>query len=174
MNGHGAHFSFKGQHPHGLHNSGGNQHQHMAERFHQRFFKAVPLPEGTSFRSRTEEMGGFNVAGPKSRELLQRLTNADLSSETFPFMSKATSRQRVHKQKLAAQWPRNSGPSLGCNPATLASVVAKGSARPEMSETNESGNGNASKIAQDISRRGAAPQHHPRIAGGSSGAVERQ
>ncbi|MBA1144058.1 GcvT family protein [Mesorhizobium neociceri] len=58
----------------------------MAERFHQRFFKAVPLPEGTSFRSRTEEMGGFNVAGPKSRELLQRLTNADLSSETFPFM----------------------------------------------------------------------------------------
>lgn len=58
----------------------------MAERFHQRFFKAVPLPEGTTFRSRTEEMAGFNVAGPKSRELLQRLTNADLSSETFPFM----------------------------------------------------------------------------------------
>ncbi|CAN7332188.1 GcvT family protein [Mesorhizobium caraganae] len=58
----------------------------MAERFHQRFFKAVPLPEGTSFRSRTEEMGGFNVAGPKSRELLQRLTNADLSTDAFPFM----------------------------------------------------------------------------------------
>ncbi|MGX8012994.1 GcvT family protein [Mesorhizobium sp. ORM8.1] len=58
----------------------------MAERFHQRFFKSVPLPEGTTFRSRTEELGGFNVAGPKSRELLQRLTNDDLSNETFPFM----------------------------------------------------------------------------------------
>ncbi|OWK21744.1 hypothetical protein AJ88_11270 [Mesorhizobium amorphae CCBAU 01583] len=58
----------------------------MAERFHQRFFKAVPLPEGTTFRSRTEDLCGFNVAGPKSRELLQRLTNADLSTEAFPFM----------------------------------------------------------------------------------------
>lgn len=58
----------------------------MAERFHQRFFKSVPLPEGTTFRSRTEELGGFNVAGPRSRELLQRLTNDDLSNEAFPFM----------------------------------------------------------------------------------------
>jgi dimethylglycine dehydrogenase len=58
----------------------------MAERFHQRFFKAVPLPEGTTFRSRTEELCGFNVAGPRSRELLQRLTNDDLSNEAFPFM----------------------------------------------------------------------------------------
>ncbi|QKC98135.1 GcvT family protein [Mesorhizobium sp. NZP2298] len=58
----------------------------MAERFHQRFFKAVPLPEGTTFRSRTEELCGFNVAGPSSRELLQRLTNEDLSNEAFPFM----------------------------------------------------------------------------------------
>jgi dimethylglycine dehydrogenase len=58
----------------------------MAERFHQRFFKSVPLPAGTTFRSRTEDLGGFNVAGPKSRELLQRLTNDDLSNEAFPFM----------------------------------------------------------------------------------------
>ncbi|MBB3770370.1 dimethylglycine dehydrogenase [Angulomicrobium tetraedrale] len=57
----------------------------MAERYHQRFFKAVPLPEGTSFRSITETMSGFSVAGPRSRELLQRLTNQDLSSEAFPF-----------------------------------------------------------------------------------------
>ncbi|MER9545274.1 FAD-dependent oxidoreductase [Mesorhizobium sp. M0437] len=58
----------------------------MAERFHQRFFKSVPLPEGTTFRSRTEELGGFNVAGPNSRELLSRLTNEDLSNTAFPFM----------------------------------------------------------------------------------------
>ena len=57
-----------------------------AERYHQRFWKEVPLPEGTTFESRTDTMCGFNVAGPKSRELLARLTNADLSTEAFPFM----------------------------------------------------------------------------------------
>jgi dimethylglycine dehydrogenase len=58
----------------------------MAERYHQRFFRDVPLPGGTTFRSLTESVCGFNVAGPKSRELLQRLTNADLSPVAFPFM----------------------------------------------------------------------------------------
>ncbi|WP_413718754.1 GcvT family protein [Silicimonas sp. MF1-12-2] len=58
----------------------------MAERFHQRFFRTVPRPEGTVFESLTERVAGFNVAGPKSRELLGRLTNADLSNESFPFM----------------------------------------------------------------------------------------
>ena len=58
----------------------------MAERYHQRFFKAVPLSEGTTFESLTEAMCGFNVAGPRSREMLQRLTNADLSTPAFPFM----------------------------------------------------------------------------------------
>jgi len=58
----------------------------MAERFHQRFFAAVPLPEGTSFRSVTTEMAGFNVAGPKSRALLATCTDADLSTGAFPFM----------------------------------------------------------------------------------------
>lgn len=58
----------------------------MAERFHQRFFRDVELPEATIFRSLTETVCGFNVAGPKSRELLQRLTNADLSNGAFPFM----------------------------------------------------------------------------------------
>lgn len=61
----------------------------MAERFHQRFFKAVPLPEGTTFESRTEGVCGFNVAGPQSRALLQRLTNAPLANLDFPFMRSA-------------------------------------------------------------------------------------
>ncbi len=59
----------------------------MAERFHQRFFKAVPLPEGTTFEIRTEAVCGFNVAGPRARDLLQRVTNADLTNEAFPFMA---------------------------------------------------------------------------------------
>ena len=58
----------------------------MAERYHQRFWKEVPLPEGTTFESHTEAMCGFNIAGPLSRKLLQKLTNANLSTEAFPFM----------------------------------------------------------------------------------------
>jgi len=57
-----------------------------AERYHRRFFDAIPLPEGTTFESRTKEMCGFNVAGPQSRALLGRLTNASLATEDFPFM----------------------------------------------------------------------------------------
>ena len=61
----------------------------MAERYHGRFFRQVPLPEGTTFESRTEAVCGFNVAGPRARDLLGRLTNADLSNEAFPFMRSA-------------------------------------------------------------------------------------
>lgn len=61
----------------------------MAERYHKRFFADVPLPEGTVFESKTVEICGFNVAGPKSRELLQRLTNTSLATEDFPFMRSA-------------------------------------------------------------------------------------
>ncbi len=58
----------------------------MAERFHQRFFRSIPLPEGTTFTSRTEAICGFNVAGPKSRDMLQRLSNTSFATEDFPFM----------------------------------------------------------------------------------------
>ena len=61
----------------------------MAERYHKRFFDAVPLPAGTTWESVTEAMAGFNVAGPQARALLKRLTNADLSNEAFPFMRSA-------------------------------------------------------------------------------------
>ena len=62
----------------------------LAERYHKRFFDAVPLPEGTVFENRTDAVCGYNVAGPKARDLLQRLTNADLSNEAFPFMRSKT------------------------------------------------------------------------------------
>lgn len=58
----------------------------MAERYHKRFFKQVPLPDGTTFVSKTNDICGFNVAGPRSRELLQRLTNTSLATDDFPFM----------------------------------------------------------------------------------------
>ncbi|WP_170405920.1 GcvT family protein [Ruegeria arenilitoris] len=62
----------------------------MAERYHQRFFNMVDLPEGTTFDVATNRIAGFNIAGPKSREALQRLTNADLSNDAFRFMRSAT------------------------------------------------------------------------------------
>ncbi len=58
----------------------------MAERYHKRFFMAVERPDTVSFESRTEAMCGFNVAGPKSRDLLQRMTNASLATDEIPFM----------------------------------------------------------------------------------------
>ncbi len=61
----------------------------MAERYHKRFFKQVPLPDGTSLDSETNAYCGFNVAGPKSRDLLQRLTNTSLANANFPFMRSA-------------------------------------------------------------------------------------
>ena len=59
----------------------------IAERYHSRFFRAVSLPEGTSFTSQTEAMCGFNLAGPRARDILQPLTETDLSNAAFPFMT---------------------------------------------------------------------------------------
>ncbi|KUF08872.1 GcvT family protein [Pseudoponticoccus marisrubri] len=58
----------------------------MAERYHQRFFDAVPRPAGVELVSMTEALCGFNVAGPRARDLLQGLTDAALDGASFPFM----------------------------------------------------------------------------------------
>lgn len=58
----------------------------MAERFHARWFKKNPIPAGTHFESVSDALCGFNVAGPLARNVLSRLTNADLSNGEFPFM----------------------------------------------------------------------------------------
>ncbi len=62
----------------------------MAERYHQRFFNMIELPKDTTFEVATNRIAGFNVAGPKARDMLQRMTNADLSNEAFRFMRSAT------------------------------------------------------------------------------------
>lgn len=58
----------------------------MAERYHSRFWQSVPRPRSVHFSSVTADMCGFNIAGPLSRDLLQSLTAADLSTAAFPFM----------------------------------------------------------------------------------------
>ena len=58
----------------------------IAERYHQRYFNSVTRPKTVIFESLTEAWGGFNVAGPNSRQLLQSLTDTDLSDQAFKFM----------------------------------------------------------------------------------------
>jgi len=58
----------------------------IAERYHQRYFNAVDRPDTVSFESVTDAYCGFNVAGPKSRELLSRMTQTDLSNDNWKFM----------------------------------------------------------------------------------------
>ncbi|WP_136443661.1 GcvT family protein [Pacificoceanicola onchidii] len=58
----------------------------MAERYHKRFFDAVPRGEDVSFESMTQAFCGFNVAGPAARDMLQRMTNVSLGSDSFAFM----------------------------------------------------------------------------------------
>ncbi|MCH2168486.1 MAG: FAD-dependent oxidoreductase [Oceanicola sp.] len=58
----------------------------VAEHYHKRFFDAVPRPSSVSFVSKTKDLCGFNVAGPQSRALLGKLSNASFETADFPFM----------------------------------------------------------------------------------------
>ena len=87
----------------------------MAERYHKRFFDMVPLPEGTTFETMTDAYCGFNVAGPKSRDILQRLTNESLATEDFPFMrSKVVEMAGVRCLALRVSFTGDLGWELHC------------------------------------------------------------
>ena len=51
---------------------------------HSRFF-AQTLPEGVSHSNETAEWHGIALSGPKSRELLARITRDDVSADAFKF-----------------------------------------------------------------------------------------
>ena len=53
--------------------------------WHMRWF-LDHLAEGVSVRDISDEIVGFALAGPKSRELLESLSQRDLSNEVLPFM----------------------------------------------------------------------------------------
>jgi dimethylglycine dehydrogenase len=59
----------------------------VAEEYHLRGFESHLPADGVQLRSVTAELTGLSVAGPKSRELLARLTTEDLSREGFKFMA---------------------------------------------------------------------------------------
>lgn len=57
------------------------------ERFHLRWWDQWLPADGVSVQSLTPGWVGFNIAGPEARTLLERLTDADVSRDAFPFLT---------------------------------------------------------------------------------------
>jgi dimethylglycine dehydrogenase len=58
-----------------------------AEEYHLRWFdQHLPADGSVTVESRTSALAGLAIAGPRSRDLLQRITTADVSGEAFGFM----------------------------------------------------------------------------------------
>ncbi len=58
-----------------------------AQGYHMRWFLAHLPDDGVEVRNISLDRIGFQIAGPKARELLSRVTRADVSNEALPFMS---------------------------------------------------------------------------------------
>jgi dimethylglycine dehydrogenase len=59
----------------------------IAEQYHLRWFDTHLPPSGAAIRPLRTELLGLAIAGPRSRELLSRLTGDDVSNATLPFLS---------------------------------------------------------------------------------------
>ena len=61
---------------------------YAAQGYHLRWFQQhVPNDGSVTIRNVSLEHIGFQIAGPKARELLSRVTSADVSNHAFPFLS---------------------------------------------------------------------------------------
>ena len=60
---------------------------YAAETYYLRWFERHPPPAGVIVRPCAMQYVGLSVAGPRSRELLQKLVREDLSNAAFPFLS---------------------------------------------------------------------------------------
>jgi len=58
-----------------------------AEIFHMRWFERIGVPADVAVRPLPGALTGFGIAGPKSRELLQRLVRDDVSNAGFRFFA---------------------------------------------------------------------------------------
>ena len=56
-----------------------------AQGWHQRWFEQN-MTDGVTVENISDARSGFQIAGPKARELLSRVTRADVSAEAFKFM----------------------------------------------------------------------------------------
>ncbi len=59
----------------------------IAEQYHLRWFESHLPATGVAIRSLRDDLLGFAIAGPASRELLGRLAAADVSAGGFPFLT---------------------------------------------------------------------------------------
>ncbi len=59
----------------------------VAESYHMRWFEDHLPESGVGIEALGLGLVGLSIAGPKSRDLLSRLTRADVSTSAFPFMS---------------------------------------------------------------------------------------
>ncbi len=59
----------------------------VAEDYHMRWFEQHLPSSGVALRSFGTDLAGFSLAGPNSRELLQRVARDDVSNAAFPFLS---------------------------------------------------------------------------------------
>jgi dimethylglycine dehydrogenase len=59
----------------------------IAEQYHLRWLGARLPSTGVALRSLRNEMLGLAIAGPKSRELLARVADCDVSAGAFPFLA---------------------------------------------------------------------------------------
>ncbi len=58
-----------------------------AEVFHMRWFERIGIPGDVNIRPLPGALTGFGIAGPRSRELLQRLVRDDVSNAGFRFFA---------------------------------------------------------------------------------------
>ena len=59
----------------------------IAERYYERWFdRHLPSDGSVQYRTWGSDLCGLSIAGPKSRELLERVTGHDVSRENFRFM----------------------------------------------------------------------------------------
>jgi dimethylglycine dehydrogenase len=61
----------------------------FAEEFHMRWFAGTEPPADVFFRSAASTLCGFSIAGPRSRDLLQKLVRVDLSASAFKLFNVA-------------------------------------------------------------------------------------
>ncbi|MBT6912060.1 MAG: FAD-dependent oxidoreductase [Rhodospirillaceae bacterium] len=60
---------------------------YAAQAYHMRWFEGQLPSPGVAIRNVSDERIGFQIAGPLARDLLARVTNQDLSTANFPFLS---------------------------------------------------------------------------------------
>ena len=58
-----------------------------AQAYHMRWFEQHLPESGVSLRNVSRQRIGFQIAGPRAQELLQRVTRADVSTAAMPFLS---------------------------------------------------------------------------------------